>query len=86
MKDGENNEDFKFVFPANILYVTQSYFSSNLFLSFLWKNFKEKISSAGERTRKKQKQMIAHCIEQSMEKESKFNNKEFTWCNILTQR
>jgi len=59
MKDGENNEDFKFVFPANILYVTQSYFSSNLFLSFLWKNFKEKISSAGERTKKKQKQMIA---------------------------
>jgi hypothetical protein len=57
-----------------------------LFLSFLWKKFKEKISSAGERTRKKQKQMIAHCIEQSMEKESKFNNKEFTWCNILTQR
>lgn len=55
MKDGENNKDFKFFFPANILYVTQSYFSSNLFLSFLRKNFKEKISSAGERTKKKAK-------------------------------
>jgi hypothetical protein len=59
MKDEENNEDFKFFFPANIFTLPNLIFPVTCFCLFYEKNLKKKLVLQVKGQKKKQKQMIA---------------------------